>query len=33
VTDEKLFMESTGFGEPKHRTKDFIDEEKADDEV
>ena len=24
VTDEKLFMESTGFGEPKHHTEDFI---------
>ena len=27
VTDEKLFLESTGFGEPKHRTQDFEEKE------
>lgn len=29
VTDEKLFMESTGFGEPKHHTEDFTNSPKA----
>lgn len=27
VTDEKLFLESTGFGEPKVRTADYIDDD------
>ena len=27
VTDEKLFLESTGFGQPKHLTKDAEDNE------
>ena len=27
VTDEKLFLESTGFGEPKHVTQDYEDKE------